>query len=741
MYLNVQHMSKQYGRQKALDHVSFHLKPGIYGILGPNGAGKSTLMNILTGNLRADQGQIFINDQKASVNDKHYKDCLGYVPQQQALYPEFSVRQFLGYVSALRGLDKAETVKRTSKVLEMVNLSEVINRRISALSGGMKQRLLIAQALLHEPQLLILDKPTAGLDPQQRVDIRNLISQIAQERIVLIATHIVSDIECIADEILLMDKGHLICQKEYRQLLEELEGKVWEVSVEKTAFKNFQEHHLISKIRQERSRFLFIYEMHANNQEGYSPADMAAVYRQMTAEGADQPQETEVWLRQKIIQIEEGRLDESWELYNSVLEQTESINSYGDYWSSLMSGGNSISVLFANESSYSGRNIARTRQAYQHLQGLAVKAECSAGILAVIGTGASDLLVLGFVFCLLLILVPREKEEGYHRLTIPMKLGGSDQAAAKYLILIAAAVLMTGICFGMNCLLAQLTVGLGNPGRSIQSVYGCQTCPYSFCVGDYLIVCLIAKCVGMAAVMSIFFLLAIIGDGMLQAAVSAAAFLAFSFLLWSGISPHSWLNILHYFNLIHLLDTQAVLGDYRNINLAGYPVNQIIICMVLAGISIPCSAVIGCRMFGSSSKIRISLRHSAQTMPNSIMKHRIQPKHLSGFERYKLLAANGGLALLILLSAVSIILTRREPLFMNSQTAIYENYCRQIEGKLSPEKLEFIEQEKSKFDEGRLNMPEQHAALDQVYKQYLKLEERKKAGLEVAFFSQSGWEG
>lgn len=486
--------------------------------------------------------------------------------------------------------------------------------------------------------------------------------------------------------------------------------------------------------------FLFIYEMHANNQEGYSPADMAAVYRQMTAEGADQPQETEVWLRQKIIQIEEGRLDESWELYNSVLEQTESINSYGDYWSSLMSGGNSISVLFANESSYSGRNIARTRQAYQHLQGLAVKAECSAGILAVIGTGASDLLVLGFVFCLLLILVPREKEEGYHRLTIPMKLGGSDQAAAKYLILIAAAVLMTGICFGMNCLLAQLTVGLGNPGRSIQSVYGCQTCPYSFCVGDYLIVCLIAKCVGMAAVMSIFFLLAIIGDGMLQAAVSAAAFLAFSFLLWSGISPHSWLNILHYFNLIHLLDTQAVLGDYRNINLAGYPVNQIIICMVLAGISIPGSAVIGCRLFGSSSKIRISLRHSAQTMPNSIMKHRIQPKHLSGFERYKLLAANGGLALLILLSAVSIILTRREPLFMNSQTAIYENYCRQIEGKLSPEKLEFIEQEKSKFDEGRLNMPEQHAALDQVYKQYLKLEERKKAGLEVAFFSQSGWE-
>lgn len=255
MHLIVKHMSKQYGKQKALDNVSFRLQSGIYGILGPNGAGKSTLMNILTGNLQADTGDIFINNHKVTVDNKYYKSHLGYVPQQQALYSEFSVRQFLGYVSALRGMNKTRSIKRTAKVLEMVNLSNVIDKRISALSGGMKQRLLIAQALLHEPQLLILDEPTAGLDPQQRVEIRNLISRIASNRIVLIATHIVSDIECIADEILLLDKGYLICQKEYRYLLNELEGKVWEVKIEKTSFTNFQKSHLIGGIRQESSYF------------------------------------------------------------------------------------------------------------------------------------------------------------------------------------------------------------------------------------------------------------------------------------------------------------------------------------------------------------------------------------------------------------------------------------------------------------------------------------------------------
>lgn len=255
MHLVVQHMSKQYGKQKALDDVSFRLQSGIYGILGPNGAGKSTLMNILTGNLQADTGTIFINDRKATVDDKCYKSQLGYVPQQQALYPEFSVRQFLGYVSALRGMEKAASMQRISEVLAMVNLSSVIDKRISTLSGGMKQRLLIAQALLHEPQLLILDEPTAGLDPQQRVEIRNLISRIAGDRIVLIATHIVSDIECIANEILLLDTGHLICQKEYRCLLKELEGKVWEVKIEKADLATFQKGHIIGELRQESDHF------------------------------------------------------------------------------------------------------------------------------------------------------------------------------------------------------------------------------------------------------------------------------------------------------------------------------------------------------------------------------------------------------------------------------------------------------------------------------------------------------
>ena len=255
MDLVVKHITKQYGKQKALDDVSFELRTGIYGMLGPNGAGKSTLMNILTGNLQTDKGEFFIDNQRVGVNDKNYKARLGYVPQQQALYPEFSVRQFLGYISALQKIDKANTRKRILEVLDMVNLSEVIDKRISALSGGMKQRLLIAQALLHKPELLIFDEPTAGLDPQQRVDIRNLISQIAEKRTVLIATHIVSDIECIADEILLLDNGHLICQKEYHKLLEELESKVWEVIIEKAEFADFQKRYLIGGIRQESSCF------------------------------------------------------------------------------------------------------------------------------------------------------------------------------------------------------------------------------------------------------------------------------------------------------------------------------------------------------------------------------------------------------------------------------------------------------------------------------------------------------
>ena len=255
MDLVVKHITKQYGKQKALDDVSFELRTGIYGMLGPNGAGKSTLMNILTGNLQTDKGEFFIDNQRVGVNDKNYKARLGYVPQQQALYPEFSVRQFLGYISALQKIDKANTRKRILEVLAMVTLSEVTDKSISALSGGMKQRLLIAQALLHKPELLIFDEPTAGLDPQQRVDIRNLISQIAEKRTVLIATHIVSDIECIADEILLLDNGHLICQKEYHKLLEELESKVWEVIIEKAEFADFQKRYLIGGIRQESSCF------------------------------------------------------------------------------------------------------------------------------------------------------------------------------------------------------------------------------------------------------------------------------------------------------------------------------------------------------------------------------------------------------------------------------------------------------------------------------------------------------
>ena len=216
--LEVVGIGKKYGDLEALKDISFTLTPGIYGLLGPNGAGKSTLIHILIQSLKPDAGQLFWNGKSVLEHKDDYLSILGYVPQQQALYPEFTVWQYLDYMSALKGIAPDEAEKRMEQVLREVELEENKKDLIRTLSGGMKQRLLIAQSLLNLPQFLVMDEPTAGLDPRQRILIKNLLVKLSKDRIILLATHIVSDLEAIADEILLLRKG-VFLKKEKPEIL------------------------------------------------------------------------------------------------------------------------------------------------------------------------------------------------------------------------------------------------------------------------------------------------------------------------------------------------------------------------------------------------------------------------------------------------------------------------------------------------------------------------------------------
>ena len=236
MELQLQDLRKQYGEKCAVNNVSVNLAPGVYGLLGANGAGKTTLMRMICGVLKPTSGNIRLNGKTVEQLGEQYYTHLGYMPQDFGFYPDFTAREFMLYMAAVKGLDKRLAKKRTENLLHMVNLSDVADKKIKSYSGGMKQRLGIAQAELNSPSILILDEPTAGLDPKERVRFRNLISDFAKEKIVILSTHIVSDVSYIADTILMMKQGHFLLQEPMSTVTDSIRGKVWELLVdERTA--------------------------------------------------------------------------------------------------------------------------------------------------------------------------------------------------------------------------------------------------------------------------------------------------------------------------------------------------------------------------------------------------------------------------------------------------------------------------------------------------------------------------
>src|ERR1700733_3735003 len=247
MQLTIDALTKRYsGGVQALSNVSITLGPGVLGLLGPNGAGKSTLMRILATITQPTSGKVLWNNSDVARNPDALRDVLGYLPQDFGVYPNLSALEFLEYLAAGKGIAAGAARRRIAELLELVNLTDVAKRPLGGFSGGMRQRVGIAQALLNDPQLLIVDEPTAGLDPEERVRFRNLLSELSGERVIILSTHIVSDVEATATDIALISSGTLVAHATPEELLRRVEGKVWEGVVPSTELQSIKQQYLVS---------------------------------------------------------------------------------------------------------------------------------------------------------------------------------------------------------------------------------------------------------------------------------------------------------------------------------------------------------------------------------------------------------------------------------------------------------------------------------------------------------------
>ena len=231
MKLSFEHISKLYGDTVALQQIDLTLGSGVYGLLGPNGAGKTTLMRIMTDLLAPSTGRVLLDGQDIAVMGAAFRKKLGYLPQDFGVYPNFTAEQFLLYIARLKGLSKFEAKRQTDDLLHMVGLEDKKQKKLKGFSGGQRQRVGIAQALLGDPEILVLDEPTAGLDPEERIRFRGIISDLSQQKLVLLSTHIVSDLEAVANEIILLRKGVVLEMQKPASLLEQLNGQVWLITV------------------------------------------------------------------------------------------------------------------------------------------------------------------------------------------------------------------------------------------------------------------------------------------------------------------------------------------------------------------------------------------------------------------------------------------------------------------------------------------------------------------------------
>lgn len=226
--LEIKKLKKKYGKKTVLDNIDLSLENGVYGILGANGAGKSTLLKLITDNIKRTNGEILLNGREILEMGSEYRKNIGYAPQVQGLFEDFTAGQFIRYIGALKGMKRKDIKEQSGELLELVGLNSFSHLRLGSFSGGMKQRVMLAAAMLGDPKILILDEPTSGLDPEERIRLRNRIAEISDNKIVLLATHVMSDIECIAQRVIFLKKGQLIRFSTPRELTDEIRESVGE---------------------------------------------------------------------------------------------------------------------------------------------------------------------------------------------------------------------------------------------------------------------------------------------------------------------------------------------------------------------------------------------------------------------------------------------------------------------------------------------------------------------------------